>query len=441
MSQDIVKLTRQDMRTPRTRPPERRPPDPRRMLVRLVLWGVPVIVSLLTLMYAHKILEGRQRAPEVASAPRARVRAPSTEPPPATSDAEVKRITAEILNREAERRRREAQEREAKERAREPAPAPKPDPELERLRAEVERLKTEAKKREEERQRAEPERATAQTPNPADKARAAVAKALGSSPRETTDPGPTVPKPKPGPVPATVPETVPATVTATAPKESPPAPFELQRKEDRKREETHDLFERAVVYRGAREPAKLLDVLLKLKKLRPTDPSVHLGLGEVYSSLGADFDRRKASSAFQRFLDLTKVGRFKADSLHELSPIKGSDLQQVRLTVRNHLVLLRKKHRLLLVTSHSRIAKLVAGLEKELKSRHEAISAHRAWITTYEGRIQKLRHSRRFDRNTQIKTARRQIQRLQKAITREEGQIKFVTDELAMIRRKTNPQR
>lgn len=412
-------------------------------MIRLVLWGVPVIVSGMTLVYAHKILS-RPRTPEVVPAvaegdPYAR---PSS---PGISDAEVARLKAEIANRQADRRKSQVQARELDklkreleqmknrngepEKKSEPGPEPKPkpeqesqpDPEVERLKAELARLKAEAARKSESEGPDVAPRPTAPKPEPA------PMKPGSAGEPEPKVPAPAVPRPD-----------VPALEAST------PGAKEAKAKEAKeassKELELQELFEKAAAYRKGRDPKKLLEVLVELQKQRPEDPTVHFGLGEVYASLGEDFDAQKARVAFSEFLSLTATGRFKSESLHKASFVKEEDLKELRSTTREHIAKLRKKHKLLLVTSTERVAKLVAGLEKELKERRAAIAAHKAWIKSYEGRIQILRRSSSLDRATRIQDAKKKIRTLEKAIEREEKQIKFVSDELVMIRRETGYQ-
>ena len=91
------------------------------------------------------------------------------------------------------------------------------------------------------------------------------------------------------------------------------------------------------------------------------------------------------------------------------------------MMAQQHLARLKKKHKLLLVTSHRETVKLVAGLEKELKDRNKFVRKCKASIAALERGI--------------ISSAiKRRIRNYRKAIASQEGKIKFVKVELARIR-------
>ena len=374
-------------RTTRTRYAPRRARPIRRVLPLLLYWGLPTLVAGLTLMYFRELVAERQRGPEeVVSAP------PQAEPevePQAEAEAEPiakampadaskldpDRFIAELRNRNAERLKAEAQARET-----------------EGLKRELGRLKLEADRArlaEERRREAEARRREAEAH-----------------------------KPKPVPVPEPV-----------APKPDPEVErlrLEAERQAELKRAVVQDLFERVVTCRASREPVEFRDALLKLKELRPTDPAIEYGLGEVYGSLGVTFSLKKARSAFRRFLDLTTAGKFDGTSFHPLYGFTANNIQDARMTVQQHLLKLGKKHRLLLVTSHRRLAKLETGLEKERETRLKRITKLEKKAADWRREI--ARGSRRKP------TLLRWIRDYRILIAREEKQIEFVTAELVRIR-------
>jgi hypothetical protein len=334
-------------------------------VLRLVVWGVPLVIASLTLVYVDKVLASRQQAPE-----------PEKPEPPHKPQPEPK------PKRQPEN------------------PPPHPDPKPVRPQPEP-------------------------RPNPVEPEPEPDPKPV--KPEPDPEPKPEQPRPEPKPEPAKPdPE-----VERQREKEAREAE-RRKREEEARKAELQDLFEKVLLYRGAREPEKLLVVLQKLKELRPKDPAVAFGLGEVYGSFGKGFDAKKACAEFRRFLGLTTEGRFDPGACHELYSFKD-DIQVVRMQAHEYVMKLEEKHRLLLVTSHKALAKMRADLERELKDLHKYISRAKAKITEYERLIEWWRRSRRFDRYSQIKALKRKIALTKKKLTRAEEKIEFVNAELARI--------
>lgn len=305
----------------------------------------------------------------------------------AEDDAEAERHVAAILKRDREQREVKAKAREA-----------------ERLKLEVQQLKAEKRKRES----AAREREAAA----ASKLQREFERAVRREPRvEPVFKPPT-------------PEEAIAKAAAQA----------REREAAAKRGVIQDLVEKAVVYRANRDPEELLVVLLKLKKLRPTDPAVAYSLGEVYGSFGEHFNSAKACSEFRRFLRLTTESVFDPASFHKLYSFQTSNFQEVRMTAQRYVARLKKKHKLLLVTPTRRIADLVSGLEKEREDRRKTVSKCETRIAGWERQIAVLRRSRRFGARSRITTLQGYIRNYRKTIAKQEKQITFITAELTRIR-------
>jgi predicted Zn-dependent protease len=218
-------------------------------------------------------------------------------------------------------------------------------------------------------------------------------------------------------------------------------------------DEHRTLFDEAILHRAARDVGKLLQTLRELEKLRPKDPTIQLGLAEVYGSAGPQFSLSRARTRLRRFLKRTTADALRdagwkpiyaqddlATSIRRLSgTAHGRDLEQIRQTARGYLDLLERKGRLLLLTPPTVMTSLQSKIRRNMKKRRTEISEAETKISRYEDKISEIKSSR--TRNTTLKkhkgsaiaSMEEQIRRYSKRIEELQQQLEQLDTELQRL--------